>query len=460
MAKTLNGRMPKTDIQEFLYDTLTKGYKPTLPVESFWGPDGTFPFYMFRFDIERMIWHPHVKMSLSYYRSGIAGAEFEVKCEDKEIGEKFILEQVKKFWDRGVPLVQQGDEYGWMGCENKYVDDDGVMKWDSLKNFGPRDTFLLTQDSTPVGIRVKNIRDKGSVDLWLAGKNVPAKGLWYAHNPRHSQHYGQSQLMGAWRPWRRLAWKDGAETVLDGGIYRYAYSGIVIKYPEEDYQAPTPPPGTPNTTNDSQGNPRRYARDLARMIAEQYKAGAVTGFPSSMYPKEQGGGPKWDLQVPKQVLDVGPILEYVDSLRKEISYGIGVPPELLEASETGSGYSGRQIPMEAFLDSQQRIGDAMLQLFVEQVLRPLVAWNFGKVKFDVTMKRLLETKMKAKEGQPGGQQPGQQPFQQGQPNGQPKPPQGPEGWRGDNGRVHYGEFSLTITDRMRDMARRVIRKAA
>ena len=103
------------------------------------------------------------------------------------------------------------------------------MRWEGCHHFSPRDTFLLTADKVPCGVRVKNVQDlglsrqnlaggSGQVDLWLASEDVPAKGLWYPHDPRYNSYYGQSQLMGAWRPWRRAAWKDAAETVLDAGV--------------------------------------------------------------------------------------------------------------------------------------------------------------------------------------------------------------------------------------------------
>jgi len=91
--------------------------------------------------------------------------------------------------------------------------------------------------------------------------------------------------------------------------------------------------------------------------------------------------------------------------------GIGVPNELIEAAETGSGYSGRAIPLEGFLQGQQEIANALLQLFVTQCLRPLVYWNrhyfqqFGPLDFEVCVANLLETKLKAAMN-PGGAEPG------------------------------------------------------
>lgn len=412
--------------RKLLSDPLTEGYRPTLPLWQIYSANAIPQFFLLR-DIELMMTHPIVRTALDYFKGGIAGAEFwggpkpghSAQDEGKPVSEdpavaEFVLDQCRRFWDRGVPKVQGGYEYGWIGLELTYAEENGRLTWTDFVQFSPRDVFLLTVNNRPVGIRVKNIvapdvpkedAGQGSVDLWTSSPDIPAKGIWYAHNPRYSAFYGQSQLLGAWRPWRRLGWQDGAEMVADGGIYRFAYCGPIVKYPDEDYQAP---PGTPNTTMDSQGRARRFARDMARMMAEQGKAGAGVGVPSTQYPPEQGGGDKWGFEYPKSGLNVEHIVLYIKYLIDQVRFGVGVPPELFEASEGGSGYSGRSIPLEGFMLQQQRLADALLLLFVKEVLGPLVRWNFGPVPFNVEVKSLLETKRRAQMGkQPAGQQPGQ-----------------------------------------------------
>lgn len=469
-----NGKhLSKDRLQDVLTaEPLTRGYLPTLPqwaLEADWLPQ----IYILR-DIELMLIHPQVRNALNYYKGGIAGADFEIKCPNTKVAE-FGYEQCKRFWDRGVPGIQGGYEYGWIGVENLYDDSSGVLAWNGIVQFSPRDVFLLTQRKTPVGVRVKNVSmdrqdsafGSGQIDLWLSTPDVPAKGLWYAHNPRYHSFYGQSQLIGAWRPWRRVAWKDGAETVLDTGCYRFAFCGPVIRFPSKDDQAP--PAGTsPATTLDSQGRPRRYNRDMARMMAEQAKTGAGIGLPSECYPSDMGGKPMWEIEWPQHVLNLDPIITYTEKLYQQISYGIGVPPELLTSGETGSGYSGRAIPLETFIVGQQRIADALLQLFLAQVLKPLVKWNFGNVPFDATVKPLLETrrdqqgmvdsgKNQRPDQQGGGEQQGShhpgvpvKPGQHGDPAGAPKPPARPATAR----------LSLNdVGERIKEIARRIRRAA-
>jgi hypothetical protein len=480
---SINGASPRDQIADILTGgPLSTGYRPTLPEWAYWAIDTVPQLYLLR-DIELMLVHPVVYSALNFYKGGISLVEFEVDCDQPEAAE-FAMEQCKRFWDRGVPLLQGGYEYGWIGLENLYDDSEGKLAWESLVQFSPRDCYLLTQEYRPVGIRIKNVRPKGTIDLWLASDDVPAKGLWYNHNPRYNQYYGQSQLMHCWRPWRRLAWKDGLETVIDHGLYRYAFTGPIIKYPDESVQ-PAASVGAPATTVDAQGRIIKHCRDIARQMAEWFKSGAGIGLPSTHYPSEMGGGPKWEADFPAHVLEVAPLIGAAKYLHDQIYYGIGVPPELLSAAESGSGYSGRAIPMEAFITQQQRLADAILYLFLNQVLRPLVRWNFGaSVQFDVKVKPLLQTKRAAQGGQ-SNEKPREMPPEGttmpgpgvGLPGQAEQPPGSESPYKGDNrtdlnkggrGKTLYGQagtqgpqFSLAEAEaRVERIARKILGMAA
>jgi hypothetical protein len=457
---------------EGLQRQLTEGYRPAIPVESMYNQMG-MPFMGLRIDTEVMLTHPDVSQALNYFRGGIAGAEFwggpnpdapddspaadqglPICPQDDKVG-RFVKEQCERFWDRGVPLLQQADEYGWIGAEQIYDRSDGTLKWHGCVTFRPLDTYLLTQDFKPVGVRVKNVEGSSvPIDLWMAGVNVPAKGMWYPHCPRYNSHYGRSQLYSAWRPWRRLAYKDGLETVIDGALYRLGYQGPLARAPDEDLQGPNP--GAANTTLDSQGRPRRFARDIMRQIVEQYKAGGSVVLPSK---RDSTGNYLYDLILPTSALaGIDGLLNAAKALKNQITSGIGVPPELLEAAESGSGYSGRRIPLEAFLSNQQHIADALLQLFIRQVLTPLVRYNFGDgIRFNVQVKSLIKTRTKAAQAAApsgAGSQSNQQPGQP--PQGQQQRPAQPGQQAQDNPK--QAMFSL-VTDRTREIARRIVRAA-
>lgn len=448
-------------IADALQDDMTVGYKPVLPLESMWGSGvGDMPQITLRRDLEFMQMHPVISIALEYYKSGIAGAEFwggpDQKSPDNEQGRpispdprvaQFVLMHAERFWSRGVPHLQEGGyPYGWAPGEHVYKTVNGMMVWDHLKPFHPNDGYILTYQNRPVGVRVKNVRDMpgidpnddkrmkgGLVDLWFASNHIPAKAVWYAHRPRFGGHYGRSQLIGAWRPWRRLGWRDGVEQVIDAAVYRAGYKGPVVKHPVGETAAVNQT-GIPATRVDGAGQLRRNNRDIARQMCEWAKAGAAFTMSSENYAQAQGGGPKWAIEWPEHVMDVMPLVNAAKYLEDQIMLGIGVPPELVKAGGTGSGYSGRSIPREAFLDGQQRVADAMLQMFVDQVIRPLVLWNFGDVPFNIQCKPLLKSQAENKQGavkdplpQPGpsgaegiaGQQAGMQKAAAAQPQQAP-----------------------------------------
>lgn len=426
-----NGKVDEGAVADVLQEEATVGYVPTVPLESMWQSGaGDMPRITFRRDLELMQLHPVVSTALDYYRSGIAGAEFwggpdhkdPSNVQGREISPdphvaQFVLMHAERFWQRGMPMLQEGGyPYGWAPGEHIYKESGGMLVWSHLKVFSPSDGFILTYGGKPVGVRVKGIRDiptdydegnrhikSGSVvDLWLASESIPAKAAWYPHRPRFGQFYGRSQLLGAWLPWRMIGWRDGMDQVINAAVYRGGYRGPIVRHPPEDSQ--TAQTGIPATRADSRGEPRRSARDVARQIVEWAKAGAGFTLSSAQYPPSMGGGAKWNVEWPEHVMDVRPLIEAARWAEDRIMLGIGVPPELVKAGGTGSGYSGRSIPREAFLDGQQRVADAMLQLFVEQVIKPLVLWNFGPIPFNIQCKSLLKTQADDKSGasQPAG----------------------------------------------------------
>lgn len=400
MIEEMNGH-----IDSLLEEEMTVGYKPHMPLETLWLSGTDMPQITLRRDIEFMQMHPIVLVALEYYKSGISGVEFwggpNLQKPDDVLGEpvsanpavtQFVLTHAQKLWHECVPQLQDsGYPYGWAPGEHVYKQVDGKLVWSHVKDFHPQDAYILMSDFEPIGIRIYGVRrNQGkATDLWFASGAIPAKACWYSHRARFGHLYGRSQLIGAWRPWRRLGWREGVEQVIDAAIYRGGYAGPVVKHPPEQMQ--TARTGVPATQDN-----RRDARDVARQMVEYAKAGAGFTMSSAQYTAQQGGGAKWSIEWPTQVMDVMPLVKAANYMEDQIFYGVGVPPELIRASGTGSGYSGRNIPREAFLCQQQHIADAFLKMLVDQVIRPLVLLNFGDIAFNVACKSLLQTQVKDK----------------------------------------------------------------
>ena len=460
-------------VADVLQDEVTSGYIPTMPLEAMWLSGADMPQITLRRDIEFMQLHPIVYTALEYYKGGIMGAEFwggpDHQNPDNNLGKpisldqrvaEFVLAHVERFWQRGMPLLQEGGyAYGWAAGEHIYKERNGMLIWSHLKDFHPNDSFVLTLKYKPIGIRIKSIRGREPVDLWYAQESIPAKACWYPHRPRFNQFYGRSQLMTAWLPWRMLGFRDGMDQVINAAVYRAGYRGPIVQHPPEDMQ--TAQTGIPATANDSQGHSRRSARDVARQMVEWAKAGAGFTMSSAQYPQAQGGGPKWKIDFPDHVMDVRPLVDAAKWCEERIMMGIGVPPELIKAGGTGSGFSGRSIPRDAFLEGQQRIADQMLQIFVEQVVRPLVKWNFGDIPFEISCKSLLQSQSENEVGQVGnagaGGSKAKRTLQQPTPGGQP-PPQGAQG--DPSAQPMQAPMSLEARAKVLAIVQRVIRESA
>lgn len=401
----------RADVVKVLQEELGVGHKPVHPGVAFWDGSSDLPnLWQMLTDAEAMLAHSRVSICLDYYKSGIAGAEFELEdASSPEVG-AFGLTLLRRFWQHSREKAQATYDYGRGGYEVLYDVEDGRLVNTGLGRFFPLDCTVLTRKKQYVGVRVRNAGRQeraGHLDLWGPQK-VPAKGFWFAHHTRYSRFYGIPQLYPAWRPWRRLAGRDGAEEIVDGGVYRFAYMGPLVRYPLED-NMPRPNGGGGGVSYGKDGQPVNN-RDKAREFGENAKAGVTVAMSSR---RDDKNNYIWDVEWPDHTLDPSALIAYTDNLEKAISLGIGVPPELLEASEVGSGYSGRAIPMEAFYVGQQSNAENLVTAWYEQIGEPLARWNYGpEAWFKLKVKPLLETKVRqqqAAQARPEGQQPGTAP---------------------------------------------------
>ena len=128
-----NGQVT-SEVVDILQDEVSVGYRPTIPLETLWAGSGDMPQITLRRDLEFMQIHPVVSSALEYYKSGIAGAEFwggpDQLNTDNDKGKpisadprvcEFVLAHCERFWQRGVPLIQEGGyPYGWAAGEHIY----------------------------------------------------------------------------------------------------------------------------------------------------------------------------------------------------------------------------------------------------------------------------------------------------------------------------------------------------
>lgn len=404
----------RRETEKRLVEEVGTGYRPTLPGQAFWDATSQNPdLGRLLQDTEAMLAHPRVASAMGYYKGGTAIAEILLEDASSPEHGEFLLSEAKRFWARGREPAQRAYEYGRGCCEAVYDREEGPLRLNRLQPFLALDCRVLTRGGELAGVRVKGL-GAGSEDVLPAACGPrPAKAFWLGHNLRYSRWYGLPQQYAAWRPWRRLAGRDGAEDIIDGGVYRFAFQPPLGRYPGESdtvnpaWKGPQPAGGVKVT-----------ARDKMDELLTSLKAGGTVSLSSR---RDDRGNYVWDVQWPTGSLDVGGLMAYTDDLEKAISLGVGVPPELIEASEVGSGYSGRAIPLEAFYIQQQGNAEALLQAWYLQIGLPLLKWNYGPQAWGrLKIADLLQTRMKRVRG---GDEPAKPPEQPGRPQQAPQAPQ-------------------------------------
>jgi len=284
-----------------------------------------------------------------------------------------------------------------------YSVEDDLLKQSEFNTFQSRDVLILTRDKRYVGLRVTNGLQQSftsSTDLWGSGAGIPSKGFWYSHNAAYGQLYGRSQLRPAWRYWRRLRGRDGIEEIADLGLYRMGAGYIISRYPDEDLK------GKAGNVPGWAGANRVPSKDVARQLVQTLKSGAGIALPSTKYPSDQGGDYKWTVEVENPNINLGQLTDRENDMAQKISRSVGWPPELMDAAETGSGFSGRLVPFLNLLNNKTRLVSIATNAWNDQVNSPLLKWNYGPnawAKFTATPLTEVFKKMGVDPNNPPGQ---------------------------------------------------------
>lgn len=351
--------------------------------------------WRFYTDIDRMCCHPFVANCLRIYEAGLALSEVEVVDASSSAVGVWALKEWQKFWELHLHLVQRGDRYGWIGGELIYDDAGGELTLDRLRVFHPFDTKPLKMrvGSEFAGVRVKNLERKGELDLKPAGR-WPGKAFWYGHETDFHRFYGYSQLRAAHRSWQQLAERQGVEEIIDIAITRTGVPGPKMRFPEDAIVTRDPTTGA--LTYDA-------GRQKARKIIEDWMSGMYLLLSSK---KDEKGDYLWDAEWPEAVLNVDPLISRKKDLHADIAFGIGAPQELVETLDTGGlgggGVTGRNVTMETFLNTQQRVGRAKTLAWYTCYAQATAKFNFGPdARFTLRMKPLIQSRNEINAGTQG-----------------------------------------------------------
>ncbi len=349
-----------------------------------------------------MMADPIVQIALQMRDAALMPGEINVEC--RVPAAKQLMESTwKKLWTLEAPKVIKTKLFGFSAFQPRYKINDltGYLEFEGLRAYAPQDTKAL-RDSGTGDVAGFNLRST------MGGAGVQAmmrpKALWCTFDALWGTSYGRAIQKRAYGPWYEKWMRHGAKKVQQLRMLKDSYVGDILYYPMDRYVT------LPN------GDKVPW-RDLLREIGENRLAGGIMALPMLM---DKDGKKLIEYQPPQDCGNPSGIFEWVKGIDDDICKGLGVPPEVIQASETGSGFSGRSIPMAAFLQGcMVEFGD-YVQAINYYVLKPLLWLNFGEsVECLVTPKPLIETFTAdiggsgvggGAMGQPQQQQPAQPPL--------------------------------------------------
>ncbi len=331
------------------------------------------------FQAERMRRDPQVQFGLRILRAPLYSVQFNVSANDPRV-KKFVEDQLKKIWKPSLRKFLKIFEYGISAGELSYTRKRGLFEFARYDDVYPRDALPLEATNKRGRKRFIGIRVNGG--SLLGGTNGQASSafdlykphaFWFAGEAEYGQYWSMPRMEGAHIPWLEKRSRSGAVPTRQLYFRKCAFSGGVIRYPVG--QTKQLIPGTDQFVI-------KDNHDIAREIAEKYETGATVHLPST---KDQQGNYLWQWEAGgNRGSEIRSILEYPKELDSEILTGLGVVPEVVRAADTGSGWSGRSIPADAFFSSCDEVAMLTLHEVKTQILRFLVRLNFGKnADFDV-----------------------------------------------------------------------------
>lgn len=340
-----------------LGESVTKGYRPSTLIFPLWYWAGQSMFTLQ--DVEAMRKDYQITLGLNMIKAPFYTVEWAIDGKNQIIN-KFIDDELKRFWKPSITKILRSLEYGYTGGEILYkLNKQGQVVFKAYKEFHPRDIRCLTLGYEYLGLRVKNIPTRGDVDLY------PPKGFWYAVDREFGGWYGRSWLLNCWEPWYEKRSRDGAIDIRRLWFYKNAFTGGIIRHPNKDYVMPD--------------GSIYSAREMAREMGERMKTGAPIIFPST---KDLEGNYVWTHEPARMTGDAEEIRSYPRDLDVEILRGLRIPDSILTDQPGAGSYSSRRVPERAFYVGLEAVLADLMHAVKLQFLDRVIEMNFDEEDYE------------------------------------------------------------------------------
>jgi 2'-5' RNA ligase len=364
-------------------------------------------------DVPRMLRDPHVRFLEKMWRAPFQKVKWRVKAESEPVA-KFVDTTLRRFWRRSLPkLLSRYFRFGYAPGGAEFCAPRNLWRLERVRAIEPPDAAPRVwargpNEGQPAGYTLNAgealTPGTGAGARWVG----PPHAFWFAGHADLTPWHDTPPISGLFDPWLEKRGRNGAIHSRKLWFRKAAWRGGMMYHP----------PGETNVGTDEDPQ-MRDNQDIARESLDYMESGSVLTLENELL---QDGTKAWEYKEAQALSDVAGVREYPQDLDREMSTGAGIPPEVLEASEVGSGWSGRLIPLLGYLGTVDELAGLVVES-ADQWLRPLVGVNFGRKSWYEVEPLSLVDEMQQQQGKGGGGAP-QNPAQLF--DGKPPPEQPPE----------------------------------
>lgn len=311
---------------------------------------------------------PIVSFSMNIRNAALMALEVEVEAKKPEVAE-WVKKQWNKLWDYyRIPMVS-AKEFGFSPLQIGWKkDEQGILNINGLKDFAPEDCRGKERSGNLIGMSVKG------QPLYFP------HALWLTFGAKYGNAYGNPILRRQYPAWYEKWMERGAKRLQQLRMIKDAYIGDIFWYPP-DMLLEIP---------DGAGGTKALPwKDVLREIAEARTSGGALTLPRKF---DDNGKELTGYQPPTAISGSTEIFNWVEYCDENILKGGDIPYEVVQASDTGSGFSGRSIPFLVLLSVCNGEATEVVQQTDERGLRPVASLNFsGDPEYTIKPKSLVES---------------------------------------------------------------------
>ena len=343
---------------------------------------------------ELMRFDPQVRIGLGARNGLLMAAQVEVAGPD-DAAAAWVQHQWDALWQAAAHQLLRAKLYGFLPFRVVYRlaksgPFAGLLEVERLIDEPPSEVRLLTRGEQIVGFEstslphsvTPSLRHQHHQDGETEGRSdggnqtLAPSALVCTFDAQCTSPYGCALLARAYPAWFEKWMPGGAKRTLRLRMVKDAYIGDILWYPA-------------NQLVQMADGKQVSWRDLAREVVESRVSGGAMTLPLV---RDSQGNKLVEYTPPQGVPGHTQIFNWKRDLDLEIWKALEVPPEIIQASSSGSGYSGRWIPFAVALSAVHQELVELVQCVDRDILRPIAQLNFGRPsEYTIRPKSLVET---------------------------------------------------------------------